>query len=871
MVVEGKRLPVETLTRVAHGLASGLELRPALELIAAAAAEATAAQVAVVRVLDPATGMLVARAIAPPDSALAAELAGSRVPADATGPIDGVRFPARAGDGIVGAVELLRGGDLDESQCALAELAAAQLALVVQTLGASAAPSGSDDRTLAATGEALATGADLRRVARQTLRVAVEATGAAGGVVWSRTEEGGLEPVALGGGALADTLDRASELALDVFDGLQRLVVEPAEELPAEARYAASIQLGQPPFGVLQLFYGEPPEERRLAALPGFAAHAAHALRAADRADELERELERTRAVVEIVGEANAQLSLAYRLETAVDRTAELLRIARVGVYLRENGSLLPAAGRALPEGHEAIVERLQELALGPFRARSVIDARAGDREPALAPVRAALRAAGVDSALAVPLRVAGEPIGLLVAYPGSRAVSAGDSALITSLAAQLAVAVQNARLHEHATELGDALGTALDAERDAARRLGALYEISRSFAQSLSLDATLEAVASTIVGVLDVDAAVIRVPTERGDALVPHAVHVAETRLADAVRTILERPQPSVPRRARPVVLDPATAARLGGAHALLVPFLEQGSTAATLPIASPAELLAELTILSLDPARPISEETLATATTIAAQAALAIDNARLYQQQKQFADTIQRALLPRERPQVRGLELGAVYESAARVEVGGDVWDFLELADGRLAVVLGDVTGHGIDATADMALAKFVFRSLVREHSEPHDFLAHANEVVAGEIALGKFVTMVYLAIDPRGEVACASAGHPAPRLILPGGVVRPLAARGLALGIEPLQEYEAVRAELPVGAAVVLYTDGVIESRAGREPYGVERLDAALATRHELPAEELAQAVLEDCRAYGGGDLADDCAIVVVRRTA
>ena len=187
----------------------------------------------------------------------------------------------------------------------------------------------------------------------------------------------------------------------------------------------------------------------------------------------------------------------------------------------------------------------------------------------------------------------------------------------------------------------------------------------------------------------------------------------------------------------------------------------------------------------MSLDPAAPITRETLATARTISQQAALAIDNARLYQQQKQFAETMQRSLLPRERPSMAGLEVGAVYESAAQVDVGGDVFDFLELRDGRLAVVLGDVTGHGIDATADMAMAKFVFRSLAREHTEPSAFLAAANEVVVGEIAIGKFITMVYVTVGSNGEVLCASAGHPEPRLVAGRGAVTGSRAAGSRSG--------------------------------------------------------------------------------------
>jgi phosphoserine phosphatase RsbU/P len=399
---------------------------------------------------------------------------------------------------------------------------------------------------------------------------------------------------------------------------------------------------------------------------------------------------------------------------------------------------------------------------------------------------------------------------------------------------------------------------------------VNALYEISRSFAQTLSLDSTLAAVTETLVKELNVDAAVIRVPDERGDQFVPRAVHVADSRLADAVRAILDRPQPRPPRTHEPQMLDAATAERLGGAHSLLVPFLLNGSTAALLPIATASDLLAQLTILSLDPATPISRETLATARTIAQQAALAIDNARLYQQQKRFAETMQQSLLPREHPSVAGLEVGSVYESAAQVDVGGDVFDFLELRDGRLAVVLGDVTGHGIDATADMAMAKFVFRSLAREHPEPSAFLAAANEVVVGEIAIGKFITMAYVTIDAGGGVLCASAGHPEPRLVAPDGAVTGLACGGLALGIDAAQTYEQVSAQLAPGGTVVLYTDGVIESRAGRELFGLERLDEVLSANATRSAQEIADAVLAACRGFAGGDLPDDCAIVVLRRT-
>jgi serine phosphatase RsbU (regulator of sigma subunit) len=431
--------------------------------------------------------------------------------------------------------------------------------------------------------------------------------------------------------------------------------------------------------------------------------------------------------------------------------------------------------------------------------------------------------------------------------------------------------------LHERAVRAESEAKQALESEKHAATQLRALYDISHSFTQSLSLARTLDALARTAVELLGVDAALIRMPDERREDLVVRTLHVADPRLREPVEA-LSRPQKlaRLPgrrlfRMGRPLLLDATTAAAMGASYELLVPFLEKGSTVAIVPIKTPTEVLATLTLLSLDPGRPIGEETVAAGLALAGQAALAIDNARLYEHQKDFSDTIQRSLLPRSAPTLEGLELGAVYASSARVEVGGDVYDFMELADGRLAVVLGDVTGHGIDATADMAMAKFVFRSLAREHPEPSDFLASANEVVVGEIGSGKFITMVYLAIDGRrGEVACAGAGHPAPRVVEPSGEIRPLEARGLALGIEAEQRYEEVRAPLAPGAAVVLYTDGVVEARRGGELFGVERLDEVLVRKRELPAAELAQAVLAECRAYAGGDLADDCAVVVIKKT-
>ncbi|HEU4942465.1 MAG TPA: SpoIIE family protein phosphatase, partial [Gaiellaceae bacterium] len=715
-------------------------------------------------------------------------------------------------------------------------------------------------------GRALASVAEEARSGDRIARLALEATGARSCVLW-RAAEGGPALLASAGDDAVPVDADAIRDAEERLSGRTSVLSEGGVVL---------IRLGEPPVGGLRLEFaaGDEPGADELGRLAAFGARAAHAVRVGERTSALSQELERSRALLAVVNQAIAELSLSHTLETAVDRVGELLETDRAAVYLRQAGELDTAAEHGLAGPHLRVAEGLLELIVTRLRARPVVEIRDAAGDPRLGSVRDAVQEAGIEAAVVVPLRSAGELIGLLVAYlPATRRLGESESALLAALAGQLAVAVQNAGLHEETARLARDREEALDSERLAARRLEAFYEISRSFSESLSLDETVAAVTRTAVELLGVDAAVLRMPDARGDSLVARAIHVPDPRLAVALDPILGRAQPlDRIHPGAPEVLTTQEAKRLGGGHELLVPFLERGSTATVVPIVSSGEVMAALTLVSLDPARRIDGETLEAARSLTAQAALAIDNARLYQQQVHFADAMQQSLLPDEPPAIPGVEIGSVYESSARLDVGGDVFDFAVLPDGRLAVVVGDVTGKGIDAAADMAMTKFVFRSLAREHPTPSELMRIANQVVLDEVEEGKFVTMVYLTVDPStGELACAGAGHPEPRLVRPDGSVVELPARGLALGIAPDQEYPEAVATLEPGAAVVLFTDGVVESRVGADLYGNVRLDRLLSELRHLPAQELARAVVEDSRAFAGGGLADDSAVVVVKKTS
>jgi serine phosphatase RsbU (regulator of sigma subunit)/PAS domain-containing protein len=885
---------LEALAEAGRRAAGESGVDAALDTLAEALGDVVGADAVAIRVAD-AQGALHVRSVVSRSESLAAELAGSsfstdellrhdRSPGGLPAPVartarrghaaEVILVPVTLDGRVLASIELLRAATaFDPAEKAAAELAASHVALVLRAFGAGNGSSRSDGSLLLA-GDALGVALDASRGPEDVVRVAARASGAEAALLWQPGEEGALELLASAGPAQA--LAAAPRQGATLPPEHEPLRLEPAGD--ASGRTTATLTMGQPPVGVLQLVFGpdDAPSQKELERLSTFAVRAAQALRAGERARRTSLELERSRALLTVVGQAIAELSLAHTIDTAVARVSELLRADRVAIYLGDGSRLQREAGGGSAAEH-AVAERLLELAFGPLRAQGMLHVTDARADLNLAPVRDAVIEAKIEAILAVPLVAREEVVGLLTVYLSlGRELEPNEMALLSALAGQLAVAAQNAQLHERTERLATERKEALAAERDSAKRLRALYEISRSFAQSLSLDATLEAVTSAAVELLDADAAVIRMKGGRGDQLLPRAPHVADERLAAALRPLLEREQSieKLPgrrlfRMGKPLILDPATARRLGASYELLVPFLEQGATTVVVPIATSAELLATLTVVSLDPSRRLGDEQVETALFVAGQAALAIENARLTQERKDFADTMQRSLLPRGLPQVEGLEVGAVYEPSARLDVGGDVYDFLTLPDGQLAVVLGDASGHGIAATADMALAKFAFRSLVRLYPDPAELLAQTNEVAIGELAGGTFVTMACVTVDPSsGKVRAASAGHPPARVLGPEGEVGTLSPGGLALGVETDQHYETEETVLAPGAALCLYTDGLVEARRGGDQYGEERLHAALSAGRELPAQDLAEHIVADARSFAG-EPGDDYAVVVIRK--
>lgn len=263
-----------------------------------------------------------------------------------------------------------------------------------------------------------------------------------------------------------------------------------------------------------------------------------------------------------------------------------------------------------------------------------------------------------------------------------------------------------------------------------------------------------------------------------------------------------------------------------------------------------------------------------------VAAQAALALDHARLFksrvekerlERELDIARSVQQRLLPQQLPQLPRVDLYA--SSVPALEVGGDYYDALVLDDGRLGLIVADVSGKGTSAAFYMAEMKGVFRAVARDTASPSAFLRRAHRALT--LAPGTFVSALYALFDPEsGTVTLARAGHcPALHVHEAGGPPALVRPSGLGLGLDHGGAFDRVLRETTValgpGDALVLYTDGLVESRNPEgEEYGYERLVEAASCHRCQDASRLHRAILGDLHDFLRGEpYADDLTLLVL----
>ncbi len=406
---------------------------------------------------------------------------------------------------------------------------------------------------------------------------------------------------------------------------------------------------------------------------------------------------------------------------------------------------------------------------------------------------------------------------------------------------------------------------------------LAAMHSLTNLVGQVFDSDRLFSMIVASPVETGAGSAAWLSIPDRSSPTLAPrvvagHSIDIENVhRLVDIPALYEEIAETREPVLMEQAVADHRVTARPGeGIGSLLV-----------VPLLSRDELLGAL-FVTKEVSHGFERDDTEAISVFAAQAALAIDNSRLFEERIErerlsrelaIAREVQRKLLPQSLPVLHGVSIAA--SSVPALEVGGDYFDFSELDDGRLAFIIADVSGKGTSAAFYMAEMQGIFRSLSRLASSPSAFLTTANAAVGPILERSVFISVIYGIVDPAGEtISIARAGHCPAATASVDGQPRLLRSGGLGLGLDGGEIFrESLREDvisLKPGDVFVLYTDGVIESRnADGKEYGYDRLlDVLRNNRHE-EAHDLHRVMTDDLNTFvGGSEYDDDMTLVIIK---
>jgi phosphoserine phosphatase RsbU/P len=432
----------------------------------------------------------------------------------------------------------------------------------------------------------------------------------------------------------------------------------------------------------------------------------------------------------------------------------------------------------------------------------------------------------------------------------------------------------------------GPPLTSACHRPPDDRDRLAFLAEVSDAMIRSLDTGETADRLARLAVPRL-ADWATVTVLGDDGGAPRTARAHRDPGRLEDldtylAGRLGGARDRPALMTRllsGRPVQLrsadlelsgpalpsEPVRAAweRLAASSVLLLPLIVHGET------------IGALSLINAGDRPPLTAEEVETAVEVARRGGLALDNARLYGRQLKVAETLQRSLLTPP-PRTDDLDIAVRYRPASRhTLVGGDFYDAFLQPDDAMLLVVGDVVGHSVDATAAMSELRSTVRALAYDHSDdgPGATLQRTDRALTG-LGFGTLATVLVASLEQpsppdavrRWVLRWSSAGHPPPLLLREGGGVEVLerpAERLLGTGVPTARSDHLL--DLRPGDTVVLYTDGLLEHQRIGIDEGLRRLSAVLAGLAGRSADEVCDEVLDRVVA---GPADDDVALLVVR---
>lgn len=481
-----------------------------------------------------------------------------------------------------------------------------------------------------------------------------------------------------------------------------------------------------------------------------------------------------------------------------------------------------------------------------------------------------------IRSWLGVPLLAkGGEPIGV-ISLQDYRSYRYDDQTIdfLSQVASHVSLGVQKVRLFEEREDQVKENARLFAAEQEARRTADTLREVARVLSASLGdLDEVLQLILGELDNVIPYDSASIMLV--EGTQLRVAACRGWD-RESDPRGALFQLDQSSagqVVQLRRPLVMNdnvhnpdwsPADVSAAIRSW-LGVPLISRGVV---------------LGVLNIDSRRPgrFTERDTAVAVAFASQAAVALENARLFresvtrvEQEMEIARQIQSNLFPHRLSAIAGMDLAARCLPAR--ETGGDFYDVVTLSDGRFGIIVGDVSGKSLPAAMLMAVARSVARSEARDHETPQTVVCEANHWIAHDVPPNTFVALSYASLDPaRRRLTLANAGQLAPLHRRADGSISYLQPPGptLPLGLVSAINYQELTAVLAPGDTLVFYTDGIVEAKdRNRHLFGFERLEALVRDYGELPPEQFIDHVIATITAFADGvPQHDDMTLLVLR---
>jgi serine phosphatase RsbU (regulator of sigma subunit) len=408
--------------------------------------------------------------------------------------------------------------------------------------------------------------------------------------------------------------------------------------------------------------------------------------------------------------------------------------------------------------------------------------------------------------------------------------------------------------------------------------RLELLYRLSQAFNSSLDLDQVLERVIDEVIAATRAERGFIMLRAADGQLVFRAARGIDRKTIEEPKFEISRSIVESVAHDATPVVTSDAlhdaqyqrreSVMNLRLRSILCVPLLHKGVVLGVIYVDNRLQ------------AGIFTEKDLDLLNAIGASAAIAIENARLYQvavekgrleRELQVARSVQTSLLPGATPQIEGWEFAAWWEPAR--QVAGDFYDFIPAGGGQLGLVIADVSDKGMPAALFMALSRSTVRASVTAAATPTDGINRANRLLCADATDGMFVTLFYAQLDPAaGGLLYVNAGHNPPLHYNANADQLDLLTRtGMPLGVDDLGDYGQRSVQLASGDLILLYTDGVTDARNARgEEFGLKRLRDLVFEHRRAAASNVVAALTAALRDFtAAAEPFDDITVVAVKR--